>query len=207
MQEKAVKHPNDSKLHETPWNAIPQACVQREQKGCAPALLRDNDLAGLFWQWVFRVPVTVRPTQLGRFRKALGDEGAKELLVRTMEVAVTLKLIAKKELTRVILDFMVQEKSMTHPTDSKLLETPRSKVEEVANGIEPIIGHLKADHRMDSSVTSMGQSVMHCTLLCDAGYFHLLVSADDYQGRPKPFVMPAAAQRLGATSTRRLKRP
>jgi transposase, IS5 family len=78
------------------------------------------------------------PTQLGRFRKALGEEGVEELLARTMEVAVTLKLIAKKELTRVIVDSTVQEKAVAHPTDSKLLETARSKVVEVAkaNGIE-----------------------------------------------------------------------
>jgi IS5 family transposase len=55
-----------------------------------------------------------------------------------MEVAVTLELIAKKELTRVIVDFTVQEKAIAHPTESKLLETARSKVVEVAkaNGIE-----------------------------------------------------------------------
>jgi transposase, IS5 family len=78
------------------------------------------------------------PTQLGRFRKALGEEGVEELLARTMEVAVTLKLIAKKELTRVIVDSTVQEKAVAHPTGSKLLETARSKVVEVAkaNGIE-----------------------------------------------------------------------
>jgi IS5 family transposase len=78
------------------------------------------------------------PTQLGRFRKALGEEGVEELLARTMEVAVTLKLIAKKELTRVIVDSTVQEKAVAHPTDSKLLETARSKVVEAAkaNGIE-----------------------------------------------------------------------
>jgi len=78
------------------------------------------------------------PTQLGRFRKALGEEGVEELLARTKEVAVTLKLIAKKELTRVIVDSTVQEKAVAHPTDSKLLETARSKVVEVAktNGIE-----------------------------------------------------------------------
>lgn len=44
------------------------------------------------------------PTQLGRLRKALGEEGVEELLARTMGVAVTLKLIAKKELTSVIVD-------------------------------------------------------------------------------------------------------
>ncbi len=78
------------------------------------------------------------PTQLGRFRKALGEDGVEELLARTMEVAVTLKLIAKKELTRVIVDSTVQEKAVAHPTDSKLLETARSKVVELAkaNGIE-----------------------------------------------------------------------
>ncbi len=78
------------------------------------------------------------PTQLGRFRKALGEEGVEELLARTMEVAVTLKLIARKELTRVIVDSTVQEKAVTHPTDSKLLETARAKVvqEAKAAGIE-----------------------------------------------------------------------
>ena len=78
------------------------------------------------------------PTQLGRFRKLLGEEGVEELLARTMEVAVTLKLIARKELTRVIVDSTVQEKAIAHPTDSKLLETARAKVVQAAqaNGIE-----------------------------------------------------------------------
>jgi IS5 family transposase len=53
-----------------------------------------------------------------------------DLLARTMEVAVTLKLIAKKELTRVIVDSTMQEKAIAHLTDSKLLETARSKVVE-----------------------------------------------------------------------------
>ncbi|WP_158271663.1 transposase [Limnohabitans sp. 2KL-1] len=61
------------------------------------------------------------PTHLGRFRKVLGEEGVDELLARTMEVAVTLKLIAKKELTRVIVDSTVQAKAVAHPTDSKAL--------------------------------------------------------------------------------------
>jgi IS5 family transposase len=78
------------------------------------------------------------PTQLGRFRKALGEEGVEELLARTMEVAVTLKLIGRKELARVIVDSTVQEKAVAHPTDSKLLETARAKVvqEAKAAGIE-----------------------------------------------------------------------
>jgi IS5 family transposase len=65
------------------------------------------------------------PTKLGRFRKALGEEGVE-------------KLLAKKELTRVIVHSTVQEKAVAQPTDSKLLETARSKVVEAAKaeGIE-----------------------------------------------------------------------
>jgi IS5 family transposase len=42
-------------------------------------------------------------TQLGRLRKALGEESVEELLARTMEVAVTLKLIAKINADRQLL--------------------------------------------------------------------------------------------------------
>jgi IS5 family transposase len=59
-------------------------------------------------------------------------------LARTIEVAVTLKLIASKELSRIIVDSTVQEKAIAHPTDSKLLETARVKLVEAAKaeGIE-----------------------------------------------------------------------
>ena len=78
------------------------------------------------------------PTLLVKFRKLLGEEGVEELLARTIEVAVTLKLIAKKELSRIIVDSTVQEKAIAHPTDSKLLETARIKLVEAAKaeGIE-----------------------------------------------------------------------
>jgi IS5 family transposase len=73
-----------------------------------------------------------------KFRKLLGEEGVEELLAHTIEVAVTFKLIVSKELNCIIVDFTVQEKAIAHPTDSKLLETARSKVVEVAkaNGSE-----------------------------------------------------------------------
>ena len=72
------------------------------------------------------------PTQLVKFRKLIGEEGVEEMLARTVEVAVTLKLIAKKELCRIIVDSTVQEKAIAHPTDSKLLETARVKLVELA---------------------------------------------------------------------------
>jgi len=43
-----------------------------------------------------------------------------------------LKLIAKSELSQIIVDSTVQEKSITHPTDSKLLGTARAKLVEAA---------------------------------------------------------------------------
>ena len=78
------------------------------------------------------------PTLLVKFRKLLGEEGVEELLARTIEVAVTLKLIAKKELSRITVDSTVQEKAIAYPTDSKLLETARVKLVEAAKerGIE-----------------------------------------------------------------------
>jgi IS5 family transposase len=99
---------------------------------------RDISLAVLFWQRVFLAPVVLRPTQFRRFSKALDEEGVEEQLARTIKLAFTLKLIAKTELIRVIVDSTVQEKAMAHPTDSKLLETARLKVVEAAKvgGIE-----------------------------------------------------------------------
>jgi IS5 family transposase len=86
------------------------------------------------------------PAQLGRFRKAPGDEGVGKLLACTMEVVLTLKLIAKKALTCVIVDSTVQVKVNAHPTDSKLLEAARPKLVEVAktNAIGPPLPPWKA---------------------------------------------------------------
>ena len=74
------------------------------------------------------------PTQLVKFRKLLGEEGVEELLARTLEVAVTLKLIASRELSRIIVDSTVQEKAIAHPSDSKLLETARVKLNRSGQG-------------------------------------------------------------------------
>ena len=63
------------------------------------------------------------PTSLVKLRKLIGEEGVEELLARTIEVAVSLKLIAKSELSQIVVDSTVQEKAITHPTDSKLLGT------------------------------------------------------------------------------------
>ena len=65
---------------------------------------------------------------LVKFRQLLGEEGVEELLAQTINVAVELKLIKPQELSRVIVDSTVQHKAIAHPTDSRLLETARTKL-------------------------------------------------------------------------------
>ena len=77
-------------------------------------------------------------TTLIKFRQLLGEEGVEELLAQTINEAVELKLIKPQEPTRVIMDSTVQHKAIAHPTDSRLLETARTKLVEAARdaGIE-----------------------------------------------------------------------
>jgi transposase, IS5 family len=67
-------------------------------------------------------------TQIGRFRRAIGEDGLEQLLKCTIETAVEIKAIKPAELERVIVDTTVQEKAIAHPVDSRLLEIARHKV-------------------------------------------------------------------------------
>jgi IS5 family transposase len=67
-------------------------------------------------------------TQIGRFRRAIGEEGLELLLQCTIETAVEIKAIKPAELERVIVDSTVMEKAIAHPVDSRLLEIARHKV-------------------------------------------------------------------------------
>ena len=73
-------------------------------------------------------------TTLVKFRRLLGEEGVEELLAQTITLAVSLKLIPAAALATVVVDSTVQEKAVAHPTDSKLLETARSKLVAAAQG-------------------------------------------------------------------------
>jgi IS5 family transposase len=67
-------------------------------------------------------------TQIGRFRRVLGEAGVEQLLKSTIEAAVAMKAVRKSEFERVIVDTTVQEKAIAHPVDSRLLEIARHKV-------------------------------------------------------------------------------
>jgi len=68
------------------------------------------------------------PTQIGRFRRVLGEAGVEQLLKTTIETAVAIGAAGKSEFQRVIVDSTVQEKAIARPTDSRLLEVAREKV-------------------------------------------------------------------------------
>ena len=67
-------------------------------------------------------------TQIGRFRKALGEDGLELLLKATIDTAVAIEAVNPQDLERVIVDTTVQEKAIAHPVDSRLLEIARHKV-------------------------------------------------------------------------------
>jgi transposase, IS5 family len=67
-------------------------------------------------------------TQIGRFRRLLGEDGIEQLLKATIECAVQIKAVKPVDLERVIVDSTVQSKAIAHPVDSRLLEIARHKV-------------------------------------------------------------------------------
>ena len=67
-------------------------------------------------------------TQIGRFRRLLGEDGIEQLLKATIDCALDIKAVKPADLERVIVDTTVQSKAIAHPVDSRLLEIARHKV-------------------------------------------------------------------------------
>ncbi len=67
-------------------------------------------------------------TQIGRFRRLLGEDGLAQLFKATIECAVDIKAVRPADLERVVVDSTVQSKAIAHPVDSRLLEIARHKV-------------------------------------------------------------------------------
>jgi IS5 family transposase len=82
-------------------------------------------------------------TQIGRFRRVLGEAGVEQLLKSTIEAAVAMRAVSKREFEHVIVDSTVQDKAVAHPTDSRLLEVAREKIARLAKraGIQLKLTH------------------------------------------------------------------
>jgi len=63
----------------------------------------------------------IHPTSMTKWRQRVGQDKLMALLQQTVALAVRRKHLPKREMKQVNVDTTVQEKNITHPTDSKLL--------------------------------------------------------------------------------------
>jgi len=78
-----------------------------------------------YWQWfcgytTMQHKLPLHPTSLVKWRNRVGAERIAVLLQETIALAVRERQVSPKELEQVTVDTTVQEKNITHPTDSKL---------------------------------------------------------------------------------------
>ena len=113
---------------------------------------------------VFQKRPPMNPIDMTKFRKRIGEKGAEKIF--KISLMVNAKEITEKELKQVMIDSTVQEKNITFPTDAKLYRKKFCK----RAGIEPVIGHLKSDHRMMRNYLkgTLGEAIN--TLMADAAY-------------------------------------
>ncbi len=74
----------------------------------------------------------IHPTSMTKWRNRVGAERLESLLTETIALAVREKHLPKSDLERITVDTTVQEKNITHPTDSKLLYKAIVKLAEAA---------------------------------------------------------------------------
>lgn len=62
----------------------------------------------------------------------MGEEGMEEMLLKSIEAAVSVAMVKPQSFSEVIVNTTVMEKAITHPTDSKLLEASRQHLVKLA---------------------------------------------------------------------------
>jgi transposase, IS5 family len=86
-----------------------------------------------YWQYfcgysTFQHELPLHSTSLVKWRQRMGAERLAELLQETIALALREKEVTAHELRQVNVDTTVQEKNITHPTDSKLMRTAIEKL-------------------------------------------------------------------------------
>jgi transposase, IS5 family len=80
----------------------------------------------------FRHTAPFDRSSMSRWRQRMGAERLEVLLQESLAVAVKMRALEVKDLSKVIVDTTVQEKAITFPTDAKLLNRAREKLVKLA---------------------------------------------------------------------------
>ena len=86
-----------------------------------------------YWQYFcgeiyFQHEMPIDPSSLSRFRKRIGDSGCEKLLAESIQAGIKSGAVKTRDFKRVTVDTTVQEKAVTFPTDSKLLNRSRERL-------------------------------------------------------------------------------
>jgi len=101
-----------------------------------PAALGENVVWQLFSDMeYYQSKLPCDATQIGSFRRVLGEAGLEQLLKTTIAAVMAIKAVKPVELDRVIVDSTVQEKAVAHPTYSRLLEVAEPSLPNTPSGL------------------------------------------------------------------------
>ena len=86
-----------------------------------------------YWQYFcgedyFQHQLPIDPSSMTRFRQRIGEAGCEQILKLTLQAGLQSKTIKPSDLKRVTVDTTVQEKAVSFPTDSKLLNRSRVRL-------------------------------------------------------------------------------
>ncbi len=90
-----------------------------------------------YWQYFcgevfFSHKLPIHSTSMTKWRNRLGKGGVEKLLVETINTGLKSKTIKPNSITKITVDTTVQEKNITFPTDSKLLNKARMNLVKTA---------------------------------------------------------------------------
>ena len=86
-----------------------------------------------YWQYFcgetyFQHVPPIDPSSLTRFRQRIGESGCEKILQVTVAAGVQSRTVKAADFKRVTVDTTVQEKAVSYPTDSKLLNRSRERL-------------------------------------------------------------------------------
>ncbi len=140
-----------------------------------------------YWQFFtgevfFQTTLPCDPSSLTRWRQRLGEAGMEELLAQTINAAKAMKAVDARELSRVaagpqvaIVDLGYRGREVEciqilHPGKATSLTRRQCRWIKRRQAVEPVIGHLKQEHRLDRCWLKGTEGDAGNAVLSAAGY-------------------------------------